>query len=159
VWSSPTLYPPLNPLLRRGNMVDLGGKMKGFWKSLFTIGAVAGVGYLGFKGYRRVSDVMKMSKTLPDYLNDLLEERPKVDINMRLTSLSVAIGLTAETYEKVNVELDEQIDRYINDYYPNLAKLRLSVTKYIKSADEEIEEEEDEECDLGCSCEVKVGSE
>ena len=107
--------------------------MKRFWKSLFTIGAIAGIGYLGFKGYQRVSDVMKMTRTLPDYLQDILNEKPKISINMRLNSLSVAVGLTAETYESLNFDLDDQINRYIFDYYPSLAKLRIITTKYIKA--------------------------
>ena len=118
-----------------------------FWKNLFAIGAVAGVGYLGFKGYQRVSDIIKMSKSLPSYLQDLLDETPKIDINMRLNSLSVAVGLTAETYENLNFDLSEQIISYIDDYYPTLAKLKVSVTKYIKAIGNE---EDNGTCDCGC---------
>jgi len=118
--------------------------MKRFWKNLLTIGAIAGVGYLGFKGYQRVSEVMKMSKTLPDYLQDLLNEKPKISINLRLNSLSVAVGLTSDTYESLNFDLDDQIHRYIVDYYPSLAKLRVTTTKYIMA---ETSYDDEEECE------------
>lgn len=108
--------------------------MKNFWKNMFTIGAIAGVGYLGFKGYQRMSDIIKLSKTLPDYLKDLLDEKPSVDINMRLNSLSLAVGLTPDTFENINFDLESQISRYIIDYYPSLAKLKISIHKYIKSS-------------------------
>ena len=110
--------------------------MKKFFKGLLTVGAIAGIGYLGFKGYQRVSEVMKLSKTLPDYLQDLLGEKPKISINMRLNSLSVAVGLSAKTYENLNFDLAEQIQCYISDYYPCLGKLKVVVTKYIKAIDE-----------------------
>jgi len=119
--------------------------MKRFWKSLFTISAVAGIGYLGFKGYQRVNDVLKMTKTLPDYLQDILNEKPKISINMRLNSLSVAVGLTEETYENLNFDLDDQINRYIFDYYPNLAKLRIVTTTYIKASADCVHNVDDDE--------------
>jgi len=108
--------------------------MKGIWKKLIIVGAVAGVGYLGFKAYKIINDIVKLSKTLPDFLKDSLDERPKVNINMRLNSLSVAIGLSAEAYENLSFDLDDLIQNYIIDYYPNLAKLKITTQKYIKSS-------------------------
>ena len=123
--------------------------MKKFFKSVIAVGAVAGLSYLGFKGYKRLNDVTKMSKTLPDHLNELLGETPKVDINQKLNSLSIAVGLTANTYENLVIDLEEQIDSYVTDYYPNLSKLKLTITKYIK-ADEEEESSDETECECGC---------
>jgi len=117
--------------------------MKSFWKSLLTVGALAGVGYLGFKGYQRINEVMKISKSLPDYLFDLIGEKPKIDLNMKLKSISLAIGLSSEVYENLKINLDEQIKCYINDYYPNLAKLQVNITKYIKA--NQLDEDEDED--------------
>jgi len=122
--------------------------MKKFLKGLFTVGAIAGVGYLGFKGYQRVSEVVKMSKTLPDYLQDLLNEKPKISINMRLNSLAIAVGMSAEAYETLNFDLSDQIQSYISDYYPCIAKLKIVVTKYIKAVD-------DAEADCGLNLEVE----
>ena len=114
--------------------------MKKIFKSVITVGVLAGLSYIGFKGYKRINDVIKMSKTLPDYLRDILGERPKIDINQKLNSLSIAVGLSAEGYENLVVDLEEQIDNYILDYYPSLVKLRLTITKYIKA--QETEEDE-----------------
>ena len=111
--------------------------MKGIWKNLMIVGALAGVGYLGYKAYCVVNNMVKLSKTLPDYLKDILDERPKVDVHLRFNSLSIAIGLTADTFESLDFDLDEQVECYIQDYYPRLAKFRINVQKYIKAATEE----------------------
>ena len=120
--------------------------MAKFWKNLFTVGAIAGIGYIGFKGYQRISSVSKMSKTLPDYLEDLLDEKPKININMGFNSISVAVGLSAFTYQNIDFDLDEQIKRYIIDYYPSLATLKVFISKYIKSSldEEEIDIDDDD---------------
>jgi len=117
--------------------------MKDLWKKILLVGAIAGVGYLGYKGYRIVNDMVKLNKTLPDFLKDFLDERPKVSVNMRFNSLSIAVGLSAEAYENINFDLDDQIQNYIIDYYPTLAKLKITTQKYIKSAVTEEEELQD----------------
>ena len=116
--------------------------MKGLWKNLMVIGALAGVGYLGYKAYRVVSNMVKLNKTLPDYLKDILDERPKVDVHLRFNSLSIAIGLTADTFETIDFDLDEQVESYIVDYYPGLAKFKINVQKYIRSSVEDEKREE-----------------
>ena len=129
--------------------------MKKFFKGLITVGALAGLSYLGFKGYKRIDEIMKLSKTLPDFLFDLLGEKPKINISQKLNSLSIAVGLSTEGYENLKIDLEEQIDNYIADYYPSIGKLRLTITKYIKSADEEEENEEEEECGCGCGSDTE----
>jgi len=114
--------------------------MKGIWKKILIFGAVAGVGYLGYKTFRIVNDISKLTKTLPDFLKDILDEKPKVNINIRLNSLSIAIGLSSEAYENIDIDLDDQIQNYIIDYYPNLAKLKITTQKYIKSSVDEDDE-------------------
>ena len=127
--------------------------MNKFFKSLFTIGALAGLSYAGYKTYKRVNDVMKLSKTLPDYLYELLNEKPKIDINQKLNSLSITIGLSVETYENLQIDLEKQIDSFIAEYYPNIAKLRITITKYIKVSYTDKDEIEDDACDCENSCE------
>ena len=117
--------------------------MKGFWKKLFTIGTVVGIGYVGYKGYQRLSNVNKMQKTLQDYLEDLLHEEPVINSNIGFNTLSIAIGLSASTLESIDFDIDEQINRYIKDYYPCLSNLKISVSKYIKSSLNDINPEED----------------
>ncbi|MCL2064559.1 MAG: hypothetical protein FWG98_09355 [Candidatus Cloacimonetes bacterium] len=118
--------------------------MKKFWKNLFTVGAIAGGAYVGFKGYQRVSSLNKMSKTLPDYLEDLIDERPKINVNMSFNSLSIAIGLSSFAIENIDFDLDEQVNRYIIDYYPCLSKMRINISQYIKSSGEDKYDLEDE---------------
>lgn len=109
--------------------------MKGFLKGIVVIGALAGIGYLGYKAYQVISDMQKLRRTLPDFLKDLLDERPQVDVNLRLNSLSIAIGMSTEAYEALDFDLNEQVMNFVLDYYPCLAKLKISTQKYIKSTE------------------------
>ena len=117
--------------------------MNKFWKNLFTLATVAGGAYLGFKGYQRYSNVTKLSKTLPDYLEDLVDEKPKIHINCGFSSLSIAVGLSAFAIENIDFDLEDQIRRYVLDYYPALGKLKISVSQYIKSSINEDLDDED----------------
>ena len=126
--------------------------MKTFFKGIITVGALAGLGYLGFKGYKRLNGMMKLSKTLPEFLFDLLDEKPKINISQKLNTLSITVGLSAEGYENLKIDLEEQIGNYVADYYPDLAKLRLIITKYIKTTESETEDNEEDEDTCGCGC-------
>ena len=118
--------------------------MKGFWKKVITVGAIVGVSYLGYKAYRIVNSMNKLSKTLPDYLKTLLDEKPKVDVNLKINCISIAIGLSADTFENISFDLVEQIHCYIADYYPSLAKLKFNVQQYVRSENDSYDVSDDE---------------
>jgi hypothetical protein len=120
--------------------------MRKFLKNLFTLGAFAGAAFLGYKTYQRISNTARLAKTLPDYLEDMLDEKPKINVNTGLMSISIAVGLSSETYETLNFDMDEQIVSYITDYYPALGKLKINVTKYIRTSN--IELDYDDELDV-----------
>ncbi|MCL1827672.1 MAG: hypothetical protein FWG20_06465 [Candidatus Cloacimonetes bacterium] len=122
--------------------------MKKFFKGLLTVAALAGISYAGYKAYSRINEVMKISKTLPDYLFDLLGEKPRIDINQKLGSLSIAVGLSSEAYESLEIDLEDYITNYIADYYPNIANLKLTITKYIKAS----KVPSDDSADCVCDC-------
>ena len=107
--------------------------MKRFWKNFFTIGALAGGAYIGFKGYQRLSSVNKMSRTLPDYLEDLIDEKPKIKVNLGFNSLSIAVGLSSFALENIDFDLEDHITRYVIDYYPCLANLKITISQYIRA--------------------------
>jgi hypothetical protein len=109
--------------------------MKGLFKGIVIVGAIVGIGYLGYRAYQVISDMTKLRRTLPDFLKDLLDERPQVDVNLRLNSLSIAIGMSTEAYEALDFDLNEQVMNFVVDYYPVLAKLKITTQKYIKSSD------------------------
>ena len=81
-----------------------------------------------------MNEIIKLKKTLPDYLKDIIDERPKIDISIRLNSISIAVGLSADVFETIDFDLDEQIQNYIFDYYPSIAKLKITTQKYIKNS-------------------------
>jgi hypothetical protein len=116
--------------------------MKGFWKKLLTVTALAGISYVGFKGYKRVNSIIKLSKSLPDYLENIIEETPKVSISMMLKSIKISIGLSQAAFDK-NIDLETHIKEYIEDFYPALAKLECLVSTYIKDEDDDDEEEDE----------------
>ena len=120
--------------------------MKGFWKKLLTVTALAGVSYVGFQGYKRVNSIVKLSKSLPDYLENIIEESPKVSITMKLNSMKISIGLSQEAYDK-NYDLETHIKEYIEDFYPALAKLQAEINTYIKDNDD-VDEVEESETDI-----------
>jgi hypothetical protein len=111
--------------------------MKGFWKKAIAVVVVAGVAYLGYKTYKIVNDMIRLKRSLPDYLKDLLDEKPKIDVNMRFNSLSIAVGLSAEAFENLEIDLDDHIQSYILEYFPCLAKLKITTQKYIKATNDD----------------------
>jgi hypothetical protein len=92
---------------------------------------------------KRVNSIVKLSKSLPDYLENIIEESPKVSITMKLNSMKISIGLSQEAYDK-NYDLETHIKEYIEDFYPALAKLQAEINTYIKDNDDDDEVEESE---------------
>ncbi|HPY95897.1 MAG TPA: hypothetical protein PL063_01645 [Candidatus Cloacimonadota bacterium] len=119
--------------------------MKKFWKSLFTIAAISGASYVGYKGYKRISSVTKLSKSLPDYLENVIGEKPKVSISMTLNQISISLGISQEAYDK-ELELESLIREYIEDFYPSLAKVKSIINTYIRDNDD-IEDDFDTDMD------------
>lgn len=127
--------------------------MKGFWKKLLTIAAISGAAYVGVKGYKRVTSIVKLSKSLPDYLENMLDEKPKISISMALKTLKISVGLTQEAFDK-EVDLVTHIKEYVEDFYPTLAAMKLDVNTYVKAEETEECDDDDECCcsDPECHC-------
>ncbi|MCB5251024.1 MAG: hypothetical protein RBS16_02225 [Candidatus Cloacimonadales bacterium] len=118
--------------------------MNKFWKNILKIGAIAGVTYVGYKGYKRVDSIMKLSKSLPDYLENVLGEKPKVSITMKLKQIDISLGISQDTFDK-ELEIETLIIEYIEDFYPTLADVKAQIHTYIKHDFEDTKEEHEEE--------------
>ncbi len=118
--------------------------MKGFWKKLLTVAAISGAAYVGVKGYKKVTSIVKLSKSLPDYLENMLDEKPKISISMALKSLKISVGITQVAFDK-EVDLVTHIKEYVEDFYPSLSCLSIEVNTYVKS-EEPVDDDDEDEC-------------
>lgn len=113
--------------------------MKKFFKAALFIGGTALAAHFGMKAYKRVSGIVKLSKSLPEFLNNVYGEKPKVNINRTFSALSLKLGFSAEIIDK-HTDIETTVREYIDDFYPELAKCSVEVEVYVKG------EEEAEEC-------------
>ena len=80
-------------------------------------------GFLIFVVFRIIKFVKKMialkniSGTLPQYLENLIDEKPTMNINLSFNKAFFKIKLSQETIDK-NPELENTIREYITDFYP-----------------------------------------
>ncbi len=110
--------------------------MKKFFKSLLFLLGASAAGYFGYKGYKKVSTVIKLSKTLPDYLNNIMGEKPKININLTFKTLTIVIGVTQVILDG-NSDLEATVREYIEDFYPELTKYEIVVKIEVKDTCEE----------------------
>jgi hypothetical protein len=112
--------------------------MKKFFSTIFWLGIFTGIGYCGFKLYNKIMSIVNISKTLPQYLDNVIGEQPKVDIRMTLTSGHLKVSFSQDTLDK-NTNIKEMIQEYINDFYPVFAdgKLSIEVIAKIEKAEKE----------------------
>lgn len=100
--------------------------MAKFYKKVLWIGGLAAVGFAGFKMYQRVSAIAKLSKSLPEFLNNVYGEKPKVNINMNLASVTISVGFNQDIVDD-NQDIQYTVIEYIEDFYPALSKIKLNV--------------------------------
>lgn len=121
--------------------------MKKFFKALLVIGGTAMAAHFGLKAYKKINGTVKLSKSLPEFLNNVYGEMPKVNINQTLNSTSIKVFFSQEILDKHN-DIDSTVKEYVDDFYPELAKNAVDVSVQVKSeeaAEEEAEASEPEE--------------
>ena len=97
------------------------------------------------KAYKRLSGVAKLAKSLPEFLNNVYGERPKLDINRSFNTIAIKIGYSQEIIDKHN-DIETTVREYVDDFYPDLSKCSVDVSIYVPGAEEEdVEEEAPEE--------------
>ncbi len=109
--------------------------MKKFFKALLVIGGTAMAAHFGLKAYKKINGTVKLSKSLPEFLNNVYGEMPKVNINQTLNSTSIKVFFSQEILDKHN-DIDSTVKEYVDDFYPELAKNAVEVSVQVKSEEE-----------------------
>ncbi|MDD3605736.1 MAG: hypothetical protein PHE75_01090 [Candidatus Cloacimonas acidaminovorans] len=120
--------------------------MKKFFKKILILGGTLAAAHFGFKAYKKISGTAKLSKSLPEFLNNVYGEMPQVNVNHTLNSTRIKVFFSQEILDK-HTDIETTIREYIDDFYPEIAKTSVDIS--IMPSTEETEdipvEEETEE--------------
>ncbi|MEA1972517.1 MAG: hypothetical protein U9N34_04380, partial [Candidatus Cloacimonadota bacterium] len=97
-----------------------------FFQRIFGIALFSLFIVFGYKFYAKMKSVMKLSKTLPDYLKNIFGEKPRMNLNMTFNSLEIKLIFSKETLAKED-DLENTVLEYIEDFYPALSLRRLNI--------------------------------
>ncbi|PKN72873.1 MAG: hypothetical protein CVU50_04935 [Candidatus Cloacimonetes bacterium HGW-Cloacimonetes-3] len=103
--------------------------MKRIFKRLLMLGSVLAVGYQGFRSYRLFSYIKIAENELPDYLDEVYGETPKVSASITVNVIihtQIKIVFSPEVFVK-HPDIQDEITLYIRETYPQLSKCRLKV--------------------------------
>ncbi|PKN73033.1 MAG: hypothetical protein CVU50_04560 [Candidatus Cloacimonetes bacterium HGW-Cloacimonetes-3] len=115
--------------------------MKKLFKALLVVGGAALAANFGLKAYKKINGTVKLSKSLPEFLNNVYGEMPEMNINRTLNSLNIRIGFSQEILDK-HTDIENTVQEYIDDFYPELCKNSIEINVSLKG--EEMEEDADE---------------
>ncbi len=120
--------------------------MKKFFKALLLIGGTALTAHFGLKAFKKINGTVKLSKSLPEFLNNVYGEMPKINIKQTLNSTTIKVFFSQEIIDK-HSDIDTTVREYVDDFYPDLAKCSVDISVQVKGeeAAEEPEAEEPEE--------------
>lgn len=114
--------------------------MKKIFKTALVLGGAALAAHFGMKAYKMVNGVVKLSKSLPEFLNNVYGEKPKLSINRAFNTLAIKVGFSQEILDK-HSDIETTVREYIDDFYPELGKGSLTIDVYAKSPEEAQETE------------------
>ncbi len=120
--------------------------MKKFFKTALVLGGTALAAHFGMKAYKRINGIVKLSKSLPEFLNNVYGAKPKLSINRTFNAMNIKAGFPQEILDK-HTDIETTIREYIDDFYPELTKCAVEIEVHAKKAEEEAEpagEEEEE---------------
>ncbi len=103
--------------------------MKKFFKNTLIVAGVALAAHFGVKAYKRINGVVKLSKSLGDFLNNVYGTKPKVSINSginTINSTNIKVQFPQEILDKYT-DIETTIREYIDDFYPELAKTKINI--------------------------------
>jgi len=107
-------------------------------KKFFTLILITSIGYLFMKFYQIFKGLIELDKTLPQYLGNIIGEKPEVSIQASLNRITVIVKYSKDIIKK-NDGLDNIVTDYVTDFYPIFKAAHLKVI--IKEASEKTEEE------------------
>ena len=111
--------------------------MKKFFKKILILGGTLAAAHFGFKAYKKISGTAKLSKSLPEFLNNVYGEMPQVNVNHTLNSTRIKVFFSQKILDKF-ADIETTIREYIDDFYPEIAKTSVDIS--IMPATEETEE-------------------
>lgn len=111
--------------------------MKKFFKKILILGGTLAAAHFGFKAYKKISGTAKLSKSLPEFLNNVYGEMPQVNVNHTLNSTRIKVFFSQNILDKFT-DIETTIREYIDDFYPEIAKTSVDIS--IMPATEETEE-------------------
>ena len=87
--------------------------------------------------------MIALDKTLPLYLGNVTEEKPKIKVSFAFKKLTIELEFSKGTLEK-NADLEATILEYIKDFYPDLGKCAVSLKIVEKEVIAETPEKKEE---------------
>ncbi len=114
--------------------------MKKIFKVLLLLGGTAVAAHFGLKAYRRVNGIVKLAKSLPEFLSNVYGESPQMNVNQGLGHITIKVGFSEEILDKHD-DIENTIREYIDDFYPEVAKCSVEIDLHVNG--EEGEEESD----------------
>jgi len=79
---------------------------------------VGGLGYFAFQVYRKIKGAIELDKTLPQYLENLLGEKPaSFNVNLEFSGTSIEIIFSQKIIDE-NENIEQIIRDYVRDFYP-----------------------------------------
>ncbi len=111
--------------------------MKKFLKNLVVLGILAMGGYCVYKFVVRLKQTLKLDKSLPLFLKNTMGEEPGIQINLQFRSLAIILKFSAETLAR-ETDIEQFVLEYIEDFYPALAQMALTVRLEEKPIEKEV---------------------
>ncbi|MCB5271753.1 MAG: hypothetical protein LHW56_07890 [Candidatus Cloacimonetes bacterium] len=116
--------------------------MNKFFKTVLLLGGTAVAAHFGLKAYRRVNGIVKLSKSLPEFLSNVYGESPQINVNQGMGHITIKVGFSQEILDKHD-DIENTIREYIDDFYPEVARCSVDIDIHVSG--EEGEEDLDEE--------------
>ncbi|MBN1327549.1 MAG: hypothetical protein JW996_06335 [Candidatus Cloacimonetes bacterium] len=93
--------------------------MKNIFKKLFYPIIIFIMGYVSLRIYRKISRLIRLSNSLPQYLHNLSGVKPKIDLTFGLNISIFKIAFEDEV--SLTVEETENLCKsYIREFYPQV---------------------------------------
>jgi hypothetical protein len=91
---------------------------------------VVGISYFAFQIYRKIKAAIELDKTLPQYLENLLGEKPtSFNVNLEFSGTSIEIVFSQRIIDE-NENIEQIVRDYLKDFYPmfKVEKLKIKIS-------------------------------